>query len=123
MAAGEKVPMVFFPRFSSFVGDGSYYTTPIDMLGFGQFSVSGWRGKLLGTTSPTFGFLLQESADLESWENLDGVAWDPLEDGTDTKTHTPTRRYVRMAVVLATSGGSDAQATCWAVGFAERTTQ
>ena len=115
-AAGEKVPMVFFPRFTTFVGNTTFSTTPIDMLGFSGFSVTAFRGKMTGT-SPSISFEIQQSADLEDWHDLE-TAWNVPESTSETRVIIPSRRYVRMAVIL---GGSDPSVTCFAVGYADRT--
>ena len=119
-SSGEKVPMVFFPRFSTFAGTNTFRTTPIDMLGFGSFSVTSWRGILIGASN-TFAFWIEESPDLETWAELGTAAFDPGANLTSVNTLTPTQRYVRMSVILTKGATDEPTATCWAVGFAERT--
>ena len=40
MAGGEKVPLVFFPRFTTLTSATTFWTTPIDMIEFENFSLT-----------------------------------------------------------------------------------
>ena len=83
MSSGERIPIVFYPRYSVLTasptgGSNSttYYTTPRDMLGFSAFSVTAFRSTITGgaiaiATDWTF----EESSDLLGRQFPDVTAW------------------------------------------------
>ncbi|MCE9634861.1 MAG: hypothetical protein K8T90_04075 [Planctomycetes bacterium] len=121
---GEHVPIVFFPRFSTFAGAaGKYYTQPVDMLGFETASITVFRGMITGGGGPTVAFEFEQSTDLIEWESM-GPPFDPSSAGNVPATQQVglpiARRYVRLYVVL---GGADPVITLFAIGWAARTEQ
>jgi hypothetical protein len=122
---GEKVPMAFFPRFSTFTSQTTFWTQPMDLIGFEQLSLTVYRSKITGGVTPTLAFKLQESADGIEWDEL--VAdFDPANPGggtanteaTEQKSALISRRFVRMGL---SQGVSDTTVTVFAVGWAART--
>ncbi|MFN0006712.1 MAG: hypothetical protein ACKVXR_02300 [Planctomycetota bacterium] len=135
MSSGERIPIVFYPRYSVLTASPSapatststtYYTTPMDMLGFSAFSITAFRSTITGgaiaiATDWTF----EESSDLNSWDPTSS-AFDPGTSGNpnvggETQRNEPiVRRYVRLKIVITSA--ADASMTLFAIGWAERTT-
>ena len=124
MSTGEKVPIVFFPRFSTIVSTTEYITTPIDMLGFSSYEVQAWRGEI---SSPSSGLDLkirmEESADLTTWTSISGAETTVgMGNPVEIAQQTPSMRYVRaVAYIDGWSGTTDGSVTFWAVGYAIKT--
>ena len=116
MATGEKIPMVFFPRFTTISGTVPFSTTPIDMLGFGKSVMSFWAGEFSGGTSPNVTFKVEQSADLNEWTAL-GTQPSPVPGQTLVATYEPTQRYIRCTATL----NENVTVTMWSVGYGERT--
>lgn len=121
--SGEKVPMAFFPRFSTFTSIATYWTQPIDMIGFDEIQLTVFRSVITGGGAPTLLFYIQESADGIEWYNS-VPAFDP--DGTGTNIAATAqkqlllqRRFVRMGLEILT--GTAPTVTVFAVGWASRT--
>jgi hypothetical protein len=117
--AGELVPFVLVPRFSSYVGADAFYTIAMDVTEYENAIVNIWRGKLIGTT-PTLAFTFQESSDQVTWSTCAGTNVNAYDPGVDTEGQavaTLSKRWLRLKVNL---GGTDPAATCWAVGFLEQ---
>ena len=114
--AGELVPLVLLPRFSTYAGDGTFTTIAMDVTEFQKAIVNVWRGKLLGT-STNFQIKFEESTDQDSWTTCtNGAGGDP---GADTEAqYTPelNKRWFRAVI---TTTGTDPVVTCWGVGFLE----
>jgi hypothetical protein len=131
MSEGERVPVVFWPRFTALTGAAAteprpfteYHTTPMDMLGFNQLSLTVFRSKMVTSSgTPAIEFQFEESTDLVSYAPL-GTAFDPTE-GVNIEGEKPfvsgiARRYVRLRVRL--TGPNDMTATIFAIGWAART--
>jgi hypothetical protein len=114
--AGELVPLVLLPRYSSYVGAQTFTTIGMDVSSYSEAIVNVWRGPLTGT-SPTFAISFEESTDQNTWSTCtNGSGGDP---GADTEAqYTPTlgKRWFRAKIVL---GGTDPATTCWGIGFLE----
>lgn len=119
---GEKIPIVFFPRFTTLAGDGiTYWSQPTDMLPFDTFLLTFYRGPVMGGGAVTFEFYMEHSSDLIHWSEYT-PSFDPspganVEGWTD-KTGGLGERYFRVGVKL---GGASPSATLWALGWASRT--
>ena len=112
--AGNRIPLVLMPRYSSFNGVGTFTTIGMDVTDYESAEVNAWRGALLGT-APTFAMSFEESTDQVTWATCTGGAGgDP---GANTEAqYTPTlgKRWFRVKLVL---GGTLPGVTCWAIGF------
>ncbi|HLE97907.1 MAG TPA: hypothetical protein VI997_11095, partial [Candidatus Thermoplasmatota archaeon] len=64
--AGQVETITLVPRFSGFLGAGTYETAGINVTEFASANVHAWRGPLIGTT-PTVQFTFEESIDQENW--------------------------------------------------------
>jgi hypothetical protein len=122
MADGEKVPLVFFPRFTTLTSAATFWSTPIDMIEFDTFQLTCFRSVITGGGAPTITFYIQHSADLIEWTDLiasfDPSAGDNVA-GTVDKNGLVERRYVRVGVALGVTASPSA--TVFAIGWAART--
>jgi len=114
--AGELVPLVLLPRYTTYAGDTQFTTIAMDVTEFQNAILNCFRGDLIGT-APTIGLTFQESTDQVTWSTCSGTtpAWDPGPT-EDQVTAALTKRWFRVIVQL---GGIDNIATCWIVGFLE----
>jgi len=114
--AGELVPLVMLPRYTTYAGDSTFTTVAMDVTDYQKAILNVWRGKLVGS-GPTFDISFEESTDQDSWTVCtNGSGGDP---GTETEAqYTPdlNKRWFRVKITL---GGSSPIATCWAIGFLE----
>jgi hypothetical protein len=115
--AGELVPLVLLPRYTSYVGQSTFTTIGMEVTDYANAIVNVWRGKLTGT-SPTFGVTFEESTDQSNWTMCAGTTAnaDPGQEMEAQFTAQLTKRWFRIKVVL---GGTTPAATCWAIGFLE----
>jgi hypothetical protein len=114
--AGELVPLVLLPRYTTYAGDSEFTTIAMDVTDYTTAYVNAWRGVLLGTT-PTFAIVFQESTDQQTWTTCtNGTGGDPGEETEAQYTPTLKKRWFRAKVTLT---GTAPVATCWAIGFLE----
>ena len=79
--AGELVPLVLLPRYTTYGGDSTFTTIAMDVTDYETAIVNVWRGKLIGT-APGIGFTFQESTDQVTWSTCTGTSADAdLEHG------------------------------------------
>jgi len=114
---GAMVPVVMLPRFTSYVGPGSYSTAPMDVTAFDYGEVTFWRGPLVGgaTTDPFLAYL-EESHDTLTW-----TAATPSLPITAVNTFTRqvltlTKRWFRVRVVLDDDANGVVALTMWMAG-------
>jgi hypothetical protein len=116
--AGNLVPLVLMPRFSTYAGANTFVTVGMDVTDYETAIVNVWRGTMIGSAGPTFAISFEESTDQDSWAQCTGGAGgDP---GANTEAqYTPTlgKRWFRVKLVLT---GTSPAVTCWAVGFLEQ---
>lgn len=111
--AGELVPLVLIPRYSSFCGVGSFTTIAMEVTDYDGAKVNVWRGPLAG--GGTFQVAFEESTDGTNFSTCSGAT--PGDPGQDTETqYSPTlnKRWFRIKV---TTTGSNPHVTCWAMGY------
>ena len=117
---GTLVPLVMIPRFTSYVGPGTYVTVPLPVAGFSEVAIEFWRGELLGGSTPvtpaTFEAFFEEAHEAESteWIKFNSVAI--TADGVGLYKYSLTRRYFRMRIVLTADIDYYCAITCWASG-------
>jgi hypothetical protein len=119
--AGELVPLVLIPRYSTYAGNSNFATIAMDVTEYEQAIVNFWCGTLLGSGG-TINLYFEESTDQNNWTDCQpyAAAVNPSA-GTETQ-YTPTlsKRWFRIKLVLP---NADNVLTAWAVGFLqERTT-
>jgi hypothetical protein len=124
--AGELVPLVMLPRYTTYAGliSGEYFTTmAIDVTQYQNAIVNVWRGLIVGTAgSPPIITKFEESTDQVSWTECAGspdgsIIVYPAQNVEKQYTLTLTKRWFRMKVQL---GHATNIVSCWAVGFLER---
>ena len=112
--AGLRVPVVIFPRFTSFIGATTYTSLALDVAAYSSLELSIWRGPLVGTT-PSFAASLYDSMDRDNWTLGDGPAnVDPGQNVEQQYVWQLTERWLRISLLL---GGTTPGTTCWAAGF------
>ena len=141
--AGDLVPLVLIPRYTSLaglMGSGSEFTTtPIDVTPYQTALVTVYRGVVVGTNpapatppTPVVKLWLEESTDQSVWSPTGPTGFDPGTLVTDSvgpplvqhyaagQTQyivTLGRRWFRMRVVLFNANNV---VSCYATGFLER---
>jgi hypothetical protein len=119
--AGELVPLVLIPRYTTYAGNDHFTTIGMDVTEYETAIVNVWCGDLVGTGG-TVNLYFEESTDQNNWNVCYGVT-DPEALTTSTEEQfTPTlgKRWFRIRLVLP---NADNVLTAWAVGFLqERTT-
>ncbi len=114
--AGELIPLVLIPRYTTYAGDSTFTTIAMDVTEYSKAIVNTWRGKLLDNAG-SFSIAFEESTDQDSWTTCTGsTSADP---GSETEAqYTPElkKRWFRAKVTLT---GTSQGASCWAIGFLE----
>jgi hypothetical protein len=125
---GPLVPVTMVPRFTSFVGPGTYVTVPLDVAAYESIALEYWRG-VLGfdpssgspATRPSFAAYLEEAHDAylpdADWATL----WSTTTPNASGLVQVDlTRRFLRLRVVLASKTNPSVDnlvaITCWAAG-------
>jgi len=119
--AGEYVPLVMIPRFTTLAGTptGGFATIGLDVTAYANATLNTYMGPLMGTTGTTKIFF-EESTDQTSWKVCSGgdVAGDNLTENDETsRTVALARRWFRVRIVHP---NADNLATYWSMGFLER---
>ena len=113
--AGELIPLVLLPRYTTYAGATSFTTVAMDVTDYQSAIVNVWRGPSVG--GATYAIKFQESTDQDNWTTCDnGTGGDP---GADTEAqYTPNlkKRWFRAHITIT---GTDPVVSCWAVGFLE----
>lgn len=123
---GDLVPVVMIPRFTSYVGEGTYTTVPMDVSGFKSATLEFWRGLLHGTVGQvSFNAHFEEAAQPSPPSASDWVALISPISAPNTSSLLPltfTRQFFRIRIELATSDDTNnlAAITCWAAGSLEK---
>jgi hypothetical protein len=113
---GEILPLVMLPRYTSFVGATSFKTAPLESSAFANATLTLWRGKLVGTGTPTFTAFFETSNDTVTWSSLVPAGVDPGED-TALVVATPLKQaWFRLKIVLT---GTNVGVGCWCAGHVE----
>ncbi|MCE9637714.1 MAG: hypothetical protein K8T90_18600 [Planctomycetes bacterium] len=126
--AGELVPLVLLPRYTTYAGNDlggtPYYFTTIalDVTQYQNAIINMWRGKIVGTAgTPPLKVWFQESTDQDSWTVCAGspggaAGGDPGENTEAQYTLELKKRWFRIRIELQ---GDNNVLSCWAVGFLE----
>ena len=112
---GPLVPLVLIPRFTSYVGPGSYASVPLELSRYAFGSVTLWRGPLVGS-SPTYRAYLETSRDGVVWDTVFPIGWDPGANNFEELPVAIMNRLFRIRVLLA---GTGAAVTNWCTGSLE----
>lgn len=114
---GPLAPVVMLPRYSSFLGAGTYTTVPVNAEAYAKVTLTLWRGRMPGT-DPTFEASFQDSHDGVEWRDLNGSPVDPGDETATTVRYDLERRWFRVKVAIDATGET-AGVSCWAVGAFE----
>jgi hypothetical protein len=116
--AGNLVPLVLIPRFTTYAGPHEFKTVGMDVTQFQNAIVSVWRGELGGSGTPDVDFYLEESSDQETWTQCSGIT-QPFTPAVGLEVQYVVelrKRWFRIQVDLS---GTGPIVTCWAAGFLE----
>ena len=83
--AGQQTPLVLLPRYTTYAGASTFLTLAMDVTEYSSASVNVWRGKLLGTDTPTVAFSLEESSDQVNWTACAGPKQGPRSVASSTR--------------------------------------
>ncbi len=115
--AGELVPLVMIPRYTTFAGAETYRTIWMDVTAYSAVILNVWRAPLVGG-SPTFAIGFEESTDQVIPSDCTVTPASTPDPGASDETQyvvTLKKRWFRVTVTL----NAQTVATCWAVGFLE----
>jgi hypothetical protein len=108
--AGQAVPVVVIPRYTSYVGANTFTTVPLDVSADVTAFLTFWRGPC----PAGFAAVFELSHDALVWSNALGTTI--VLDNRSDKLEIPlTRRWFRVRISLSTW-----PITCWATGLLER---
>jgi hypothetical protein len=115
--AGELVPLVLIPRYTTFSGATTFVSVGMDVTEFEKAIANVWRGPLSGSGA-TFATSFEESTDQDSWSTCtNGSGGDPGANLEAQYSPELKKRWFRYKLVLT---GTQPSVTCWAVGFLEQ---
>jgi hypothetical protein len=117
--AGELVPLVMLPRYSSYNGAGDFTTIGMEVTDYTSAILNVWRGPFNG--SGTVAFSCEESTDQTNWTTCSGTnvaGYDPGQNNEGQAVATLKKRWFRVKVAVAGTGAIGV--TCWAIGFLEQ---
>lgn len=119
--AGELVPLVLVPRFTTYVGGAVYTTVALDVSAFGTLHLATWMGPLIGdagTGAAVTAAAIQISEDGDDWETL--VSMIPGANQHHLLLAPLMKRFLRARVELAADANNVVAVTCWSTGYLER---
>ena len=114
--SGTVQKVVLLPRFTTFVGAGDFLTAPVNVRQFAQGLISVWRGRESVVPGlDDFTVTLQESPDLEIWNDVASLVPDANEELSATADFD--LEWVRLKINLSLDGSpaQEPSVTCWAV--------
>lgn len=124
--AGELVPLVMLPRYSTYAGATTLYTIAMDVSEYERAILNVWRGPLPDEEDCGFDMYFEESTDSIHWTPCSGYTNSPNPVDPDANTeeqYVPDlkKRWFRIKLELTTVDPYPFPiVTCWAVGFLER---
>ena len=123
--AGELVPLVLFPKFTTLSGQTTFTTVALDVSSYQSARVGFWRGPVMSNGAVAANF--EESMDQLNWTSCPGapIDWDPGQSTEGQADCSLTKQWFRMRVALSEymGGGTDVSTTCWALGTLQRREQ
>lgn len=120
---GSLVPIVVLPRFTSYVGAGSYTTEPLPMEGFDKGRVTFWRGPLVGgAASDPFRTYFEESQDAVTWTEAGTTPSQPVTAANTVGGFEVLfrKKWFRIRVELAADANGVVGISLWMVGELEQ---
>jgi hypothetical protein len=113
MADREKI--VLIPRYTSFVGLGTFYLPPVRVRDFCSADISFWRGVAMGTGLNLL-VKIEESPDLSLWRDLATFGTTAAVEFDESMEFTTD--WIRAGVFVI--GGTAVAFSAWMVGEFER---
>ena len=116
--AGQLVPLVLIPRYTTYSGNQEFTTIGMDVTSYETVIVNFWRTALIGTGT-AISVYFEESTDQNAWSVCAGSPAQPVDPTAATETqysYTLAKRWFRLRVVLPNANNI---MTCYAVGFLE----
>lgn len=118
--AGQLVPLVMLPRYTTLAGSPSsdFTTIAMDVTAYESVTLNLWRGPFVGGTTPSMTVYFEESTDQNDWADMTGVSGGVAVTPAGTEvsgTGTIKKRWFRIRVELT----GDPVVSAWAVGFLE----
>ena len=120
---GALIPMVVLPRFTSYVGAGSFTMEPMPVVTFDKGQVLFWRGPLVGgAASDPFRAYFEESHDAVIWSEAATTPSQPVTTADTSGTFSIhfKKRWFRIRVELAANASGVVAISLWMVGELER---
>jgi hypothetical protein len=105
---GPVERIILLPRYTSFAGTGTFHTAPVNVRPYSRATVNYVETGALGSIGPEVDVRVEESADLEIWEEIGGN----LNSG-EPETREFRFEWIRLKLAVT---GSDPGFTCWCVG-------
>ena len=113
--AGQLVPLVMAPRWTTYIGEGEFGTAPLDVSRYATAYLTFWRSAASGDS---FKAEFQTSHDAAQWFNE--IAAITTAGATDRLVIPLSRRWFRLLVTLEEDETFHyAAVTAWAVGSLE----
>ena len=100
--------IILLPRFTSFAGSGTFLTAPMNVRAYHEALIQFDVVATLGTTGPTISACVQESPDLEYWQDIG-----PALTHNDSVPKAFRFEWIRLKVTVS---GADPGFTGWCVG-------
>jgi len=121
--AGELIPLVMIPRYTSYIGPGEYATAPMEASAYNKAILAVWIGYVRGSdatpTGATWELQFQGSQDADTWTDISYSG--DFSSGYGVVEMDLEWKWYRAVVTLTGNSASyDCAATCWAVGSFER---
>lgn len=116
--AGQNVPVVLVPRYTTYLGPQQFLGEAIPVSPYERVSVVYWQGPYLsGATAVRLYF--QQSNDGSTWSDCPGGPWAPTSvlPGEFPFSADLTMAWMRLVVSLTGAGSG---LTCWVRGFFEK---
>ena len=107
MAGKRTTPVVLLGRYTTFAGNGTFYTLPINVVAFGSFEIFAWRGEM--ELGDSFTLTIEESLDQKNWTSV--IAADPGAQQEARLAADITQPWLRARVDKDTGA-----ITCYAYG-------
>lgn len=119
---GELVSVVMLPRFTSYVGPGSYATAPLNVEEYFVATLTFWRGPLVGGAAVNpFRVYFEESHDAVAWTDAFTTPTPPvITAGTwDSYTVVLWKRWFRIRTELLADVSGVVGISLWMAGGME----
>ena len=120
--AGEYVPLVMIPRFTSYIGAAEYVTVALDVSAFYKFDIAFWCGPLVGDdgTGASLSATFETSDDNDTWTEVPEIPAITTPNGHTIGNGLLRPRWLRVKIVLTEDADHVVAITCWAAGQLER---